>query len=75
MTVDIRRLLEASLGFKDRRPGRTVNSTHLLRQHDSRGRKGSSPDPGHDETVPKSTDVGDPLGHHDLILVEYVRVV
>lgn len=53
----------------------TVDSTHLLGQHDGRGTVVCPPDPGNGEAVPQTLEVTGTLGHLELLLVDNVRVV
>ena len=53
----------------------TVNTAHLLSNHDSRGAIIGSPDPRHGETIPQAGEVTRATSLSEFLLVYNVRVV
>lgn len=59
--------------FQNRRL--TVDSAHLLSEHDGASGQSSSSDPRNDEAVSETAGVRGALGHCDLLGVQHMRVV
>lgn len=55
--------------------GLTVNTAHLLRNHNSRGTIVGTPDPGNAEAVGQTSEIACTRGQFELLLVDDPRVV